>query len=247
MRYFHNIPEDFLRKSFQYDPDSQSGLVKLRTCPERRDNTSHVCKRKELNGFHAQIKIDGKKHSKYFSFGRNGKSEQQAESEAHAFIEKTKRENPETIKKVGNKDNRGYWRDSITHNGKYIYFKVHRLVFFLCNKDIDIEGMEIDHIDNNRSNNKKENLRTGTKEQNSHNAKLSKRNTSRTKGLHDNVKTNNFQAQVQCNGKRHQKYFPYGKTPTKKHKAKIRAIAIIWLRETRQRLHGDFTNHGTQK
>lgn len=65
-----------------------------------------------------------------------------------------------------------------------------------------------------------------------------------TKGLFDNVKRHYFQAQVMIDGKRHQKTFPYGKPPTKKHKAKIRAIAEAWLRETRERLHKDFTNHG---
>ena len=46
------------------------------------------------------------------------------------------------------------------------------------------------------------------------------------------------------NCKPHQKSFPYGKFATKKHKAKIRAIAEAWLRETRERLHGEFANHG---
>ena len=244
MRHFKGIPEDFLRETFQYDPDSPSGLVRLRSHSERRDKSNHVRKPKGANGFHVQMHIDGKKHSKYFSFGRNGKSERQAESEAYAFIEKIQKENPQTIKTVGNINKYGYWLGLITYNGKEIPFLVHRLVFFLCNENVDIEKKTIDHIDNDRSNNRKENLRTGTKEQNQHNRKISKNNTSGEKGLSDNVKTKTFQAGVRCNGKLHQKYFPYGKSPTKKHKAKIRAIAIKWLRETRERLHGDFTNHG---
>ena len=244
MRHFKGIPEDFLRKSFEYDPDSPSGLVRLRRFQEHRDKASHIYKRKEKNGFVAMIMIDEKRHQKYFSFGRNGKSEQQAESEAHAFIEKTKNENPETIKTVGYKRKDGYWDDIVTYKGKKINVLVHRLVFFLCNKKIHIDGKRIDPIDNNRSNNRKENLRTGTAFQNQHNAKLSKRNKSGTKGLRDDVKNRHFHAQVVSNGKIHQKRFPYGKNPTKKHKAKIRAIAIIWLRETRERLHGEFANHG---
>jgi hypothetical protein len=244
MRYFKGVPEDFLRKSFEYDPDSPSCLVRLRSYSERKDNANHVRKRKGVNGFRAQIVIDGKCHQKYFSFGANGKSERQAESEAHAFIEKTKKENPETVKTAGRKDKRGYWTSAIAYNGKIIKLLVHRLVFFLCNENVYIEGMEIDHIDNNPSNNRKENLRDGTKEQNQHNTKLSKSNKSGTKGFRDNVKTKTFQASVRCNGKQHHKYFPYGKTPTEEHKEKIRAIAIIWLRETRQRLHGEFANHG---
>ena len=244
MRHFQGIPEDFIRESFEYDQDSPSGLVRLRTFLEYRDKASHIYKRKEKNGFEAMIMIDEKRHQKYFSFGRNGKSEQQAESEAHAFIQKTKNENPETIKTAGFKRKDGYWGDMFTYNGKKIRFLLHRLVFFLCNKKIDIGGKRIDHIDNDRSNNRKENLRTGTKEQNQHNAKLSKRNKTGIKGLSDHVKNHRFHAQVKCNGKLHYKRFPYGKYPTKKHKAKIRAIAVKWLRETRERLHGDFTNHG---
>ena len=244
MRYFKGIPEDFLRKAFEYDPDSPSGLVRLRRFQERRDKASHVRKRKGENSFQAIIGIEGKLYCKYFPFGRNGKSERQAESEAHAFIEKTKRKNPESIKTAGNKDNRGYWRDCIRYKGKKINVLVHRLVFFLCNENIDIEGMQVDHIDNDRSNNRKENLQIATPSQNNHNRKLSKSNTSGTKGLSDKVKTNTFQARVRCNGKLHQKYFPYGKPPTEEHKAKIRAIAEAWLRETRERLHGEFANHG---
>ena len=244
MRYFKGMPEDFLRDSFEYDPDSPSGLVWLRRFQERRHNASHVRKPKGVNSFYAKIMIERKLHQKYFPFGRNGKSERQAESEAHAFIEKTKNENLQTINTVGSKSNRGYWQSNIMYKGKPIAFRVHRLVFFLCNKDIDIERMYIDHIDNNRSNNRKENLRDGTKEQNQHNRKINKRNKTGTKGLFDNVKTNTFQTHIKCNRKLHQKYFPYGKNPTKKHKAKIRSIAIKWLRETRERLHGDFTNHG---
>ena len=244
MRHFKGIPEDFLRGTFKYDPDSPSGLVKLRSHPQRKDNANRVRKLKGLNSLRAQIKIDGKRHRKYFSFGRNGKSERQAESEALAFIEKTKKENPEPIKTAGHENEDGYWRYSIRHNCKRINFAVHRLVFFLCNENVDIEGKTIDHKDNNPSNNRKENLQIATSSQNSHNAKLSKRNKSGKKGLHDNVKLHRFEVGVKSEGKLYRKLFPYGKTPTKKHKAKIRAIAEAWLRETRERLHGDFTNHG---
>jgi hypothetical protein len=244
MRYFQGIPEDFLRKSFEYDPESPSGLVKLRTFQEQRDKANHVCKPKGQTRFLAHIHIDGKNHQKSFPFGKNGKSELQAESEAHAFIEKTKNENPESIKTVGYKRKDGYWDNIVMYNGKRINVLVHRLVFFLCNKKIDIEKKKIDHIDNNRSNNRKENLQIATSSQNSHNAKLSKRNNTGTKGLSDYVERHYFYAQVMNKRKSHYKLFPYGKTPTEEHKEKIRATAVIWLRETRQRLHGEFANHG---
>ena len=239
MRYFKNIPEDFLRSIFAYDPTAPSGLVRLRTRPE--NIARHVLKPKGVNGFHARIKIDGKQYHKRFSFGKNGKSEQQAESEAHAFIEKTKKENPEPIKTVGCK-NKGYWQATISYKGKLSSFSIHRLVFFLCNENIDIEKKTIDHIDNNPSNNRKENLRDGTKKQNAHNFKLSKRNKSGTKGIFDNEKERLLHASVAIDGKNYRKSFSYRSNP--ELKAKIRAIAVKWLRETRERLHGEFANHG---
>ena len=244
MRYLKGIPEDFLRKSFEYDPNSLSGLVKLRSRLEITENASHIYKKKGSNSLRADIGINGKKYCKYFFFGRNGKSERQAESEAHAFIQKTKKENPEITKTAGCKRKDGYWIHGIRYKGKPIYFLAHRLVFFLCNENVDIEKKKIDHKDNNPSNNRKENLQIATSSQNACNTKLLKSNKSGTKGLFDDVKNHRFHAQVKCNGKIHQKRFPYGKPPTKKHKAKIRAIAVKWLRETRERLHGDFFNHG---
>ena len=73
MRYFQGIPEDFLREAFEYDPDSPSCLVRLRTRQEQRDNTNHFCKRKGSNSLRADIGINGKKYCKYFPFGRNDK------------------------------------------------------------------------------------------------------------------------------------------------------------------------------
>ena len=62
MRYFQGIPENFLRDAFEYDPDSPSGLVRLRSHSERRDKSNHVRKPKVANGFRAMIMIGGKPH-----------------------------------------------------------------------------------------------------------------------------------------------------------------------------------------
>lgn len=66
-------------------------------------------------------------------------------------------------------------------------YSAHRLIFLYHHGYLP---KEIDHIDGNRSNNLIENLRAATVEQNRHNRKLSKNNTSGIKGVswHKNAK-----------------------------------------------------------
>ena len=59
-------------------------------------------------------------------------------------------------------------------------YRAHRIIFLYHHGYIP---NKIDHIDNNRSNNKIENLRPATNEENSRNSKLSKRNKSGVKGV----------------------------------------------------------------
>ena len=59
----------------------------------------------------------------------------------------------------------------------------------------------VDHIDNNKHNNKLINLRFGTSQENNMNASLSCKNTSGTKGAGWNKKSMKWTAQICINGK----------------------------------------------
>jgi hypothetical protein len=76
----------------------------------------------------------------------------------------------------------------------------HRLIWILHNGDIPYNFV-IDHIDNNSLNNKIENLRLATYQQNSFNKSKSKNASSIHKGVVFIPKYNKWQAQVQISGK----------------------------------------------
>ena len=64
------------------------------------------------------------------------------------------------------------------------------------------KGLFTDHVDENRLNNQKHNLRTATKSQNGFNRGKNKNNTSRFKGVCFNSQNNNFRARIQAQGVR---------------------------------------------
>lgn len=79
--------------------------------------------------------------------------------------------NLKTLKFIGSKHKNGYWFVNIKNdNNVYKHWSIHRLVWTVVNGEIP-EGMEINHIDENTSNNSitnlslvthKENMRWGT-------------------------------------------------------------------------------------
>ena len=139
----------------------------------------------------------------------------------------------------------GYWKVAVNYNGKAFGLRAHRVVYLLCT-GVDIEGMQVDHIDNNRSNNIFENLRACTKSQNDWNRKLTRPTNTGIKGLCENTKNRSFLARVSSQRKSHHKVFSYGRKATDAQKAEAKANAIAWLRKTRERLHGGFANHGDE-
>jgi hypothetical protein len=78
---------------------------------------------------------------------------------------------------------------------------VHRLVIeaFPLNPQ---NKSQVDHIDNNRSNNHITNIRWATGKENNQNKSLSSKNTSGVKGVYWNKNTNKWKAQIEINGKR---------------------------------------------
>ena len=109
--------------------------------------------------------------------------------------------NVKTSRILKGKDNgHGYLEVTLMKNKTRYYKKIHRLSAeaFLLNPE---NKKCVDHIDNDRQNNKLINLRFATTQENCQNAKLSSKNTSGTKGVSWNKKNNKWTAQICINGK----------------------------------------------
>lgn len=90
-------------------------------------------------------------------------------------------------------------------------------------------GLWVDHRDGNGLNNSQANLRLATVQQNCHNSRTSKRNTSGLKGVSWSKANGKWHAQIRINGKpRHLGYF---RTPESAYAAYCEASAS---------LHGEF-------
>lgn len=79
-------------------------------------------------------------------------------------------------------------------------YKAHRIIWELFNGPIP-EGMEIDHADHNRANNRIDNLRLVTRADNNRNASKNKRNTSGFTGVLWCKASQKWQARIQINCK----------------------------------------------
>ena len=121
----------------------------------------------------------------------------------------------------------GYYRVAINKK----QYKLHRLVWIYHNGDIP-NGMFVDHIDGDPSNNRIENLRLATNEQNLRNSKISPKNTSGVKGVSWDKSRKKWKAQIRTN----YKIKSVGRFDTIEE---AEAAIII----ARNNLHGDFARH----
>lgn len=112
-------------------------------------------------------------------------------------------------------------------NGKL--YLAHRLIFLMHSGYLP---RFIDHIDNDQSNNRIENLRAATQIENLWNQAINSSNTSGFKGVVFHKATGKWRAQVQKDNKRH--WGGYHDTAEKANEA---AIAL------REKLHGEFVRH----
>lgn len=94
-------------------------------------------------------------------------------------------------------DKFGYIYTGIPLNGKIKTILMHRLIMNQTNPKI-----EIDHINGKENDNRKENLRSVTHQQNSMNKSLDKNNTSGHKGVHYCKSENKWKSYITFEGKR---------------------------------------------
>ena len=110
-------------------------------------------------------------------------------------------------------------------------YYTHRLLWFLTKNEQPPK--EIDHINNDRLDNRIENLRGVTRNQNQHNTKTPKNNTSGIKGVGLHKPSNKWVARLALN----KKYIHIGCFTDKKEAEQA-------IKKAREELHKDFANNG---
>lgn len=117
------------------------------------------------------------------------------------------------------------------------YYMEHRVIWEIFHGPIP-DGMQVDHIDGNRSNNNINNLRLATVAHNGQNRKLSPLSTTGIKGVTvANLKRKKYwKGTVTAYGTVHSKVFGYTEAG--------KQLAIRWVETTRAAFHKQFANHG---
>ena len=99
----------------------------------------------------------------------------------------------------------GYYFVRLYKNSKAKKFYLNRLVYMCNNPTEDIISFEIDHIDNDITNNNIENLRKATRSENMSNKIKQKNNTTGYKNIH--IHSNGYMFQLAKNKIKYTKYF----------------------------------------
>jgi hypothetical protein len=125
-------------------------------------------------------------------------------------------------------NDRGYYIVFLYSNKIVKKFKVHRLVAIHFLKNPENKKL-IDHINNNATDNRLENLRYATSSENNHNARIRKDNTSGVKGI--SFECNKYRVRITINNKK--KHIGYFKTLEEAKEAR---------KKIANELFGEFTN-----
>lgn len=104
-------------------------------------------------------------------------------------------------KPAGTLTDKGYIRVFIKNNGKAYHIMAHQIAWFISNGSIPLG--EIDHINQNRADNRIINLRDVSRKINHRNKKRSRNNLSGITGVYWNKHRNKWYAQYFEDGKRH--------------------------------------------
>lgn len=138
-------------------------------------------------------------------------------------------------------DRAGVYNKGDKRRGSYVLITLDKVQYFAHRiiwkwlYGYDPVGFHIDHEDGNGWFNAKLNLRISTPSQNSCNRGLGSSNKTGIKGL-CLINTGLLKAQVMLNGVNTEKLFS--------NTAQGVELATLWLEETREHLHKQFTNHG---
>jgi hypothetical protein len=124
---------------------------------------------------------------------------------------------------AGHIKNNGYV--VINLEGKLVY--AHRLVFEL--EGGIPEGMEVDHINGDPSDNRRSNLRLCKSSENAHNTRKPRTNKTGVKNVHFDSGTGKFRVRIRCNGK----HIHIGLYPSLEE-------ATVAAATARSQLHGEY-------
>lgn len=124
---------------------------------------------------------------------------------------------------------KGYAATTVYADGKRISVRMHRMLMGLGSGD----SRQVDHINGNRADNRRSNLRICTASENSRNRALTTANKSGIKGVYFYKPQNKWRGEVEVEGS----VFMVGtfNTPEEARDA---------VRKKRIELHGEFANHG---
>ena len=124
----------------------------------------------------------------------------------------------------------GYYVIQLSKNKKIKQFLLHRLVYKSHNPLINIDGFDIDHINQDKLDNNINNLRIATRSENSCNIK--RKNNNKSSGIKNIIKSksNTFKVLIMKDGKKYTKTF------------KLLDEAIKWRNIKLTELHGEFAS-----